>query len=241
MEQYGIEIMKTYGIWGVILSGVFYTLIKTNIIKTVYNFLSKKFVEDFMKDVDTQSLSKFIKEEDIINHDIFNYIDLWRFSRIPAMQFNTEYRSVVFKKYLCIFLTSYKSNITTLLEKGDYKTMGDSEILKTFLDLINRVIYDYEREMTICKIPKLIIDKMKVRNNETIDLIIDLIQGICTSSFYSSDNNYLKVYSILNIILSVSENTIQNSEQVCDGINGSLSGFTFNDGTIIITEPDSRH
>ena len=43
---------------------------------------------------------------------------------------------------------------------------------------------------------------MKLRNNDTITLTFDLIEGICGSQFYQSEKNFLKVYSILNILLS---------------------------------------
>jgi len=85
-------------------------------------------------------------------------------------------------------------------------------------------------------IPKIIIEKMKVKNNEMINLIIDLIEGISNSSFYDSENNLLKVYSILNIILSILENTISSSDSICNSINGQLKGLTFNDGGKIVKE-----
>jgi hypothetical protein len=75
-------------------------------------------------------------------------------------------------------------------------------------------------------IPKIIIEKMKVRNNDTISLTIDLLEGVCTSQFYASDRNLLKVYSILNILLSVLENTISSSANICNSINGQLKGLS---------------
>ena len=93
--------------------------------------------------------------------------------------------------------------------------------------LINQTVYDYEREMLEVGLPKIVVDKMKLKNNDTITLTIDLIEGICNSQFYTSDKNLLKVYSILNILLSVLENTISHSEGVCDSINGQLKGLTF--------------
>ena len=80
-------------------------------------------------------------------------------------------------------------------------------------------------------IPKIVIEKMKSKNNDTITLTIDLIEGICNSQFYTSDKNFLKLYSILNIILSVLENTISNSENVCNSINGALKGLTYDGKT----------
>ncbi len=67
---------------------------------------------------------------------------------------------------------------------------------------------------------------MKVRNNDTISLTIDLFEGICNSEFYSSEKNLLKAYSILNIMLSVLENTISSSAKVCNSINGQLKGLS---------------
>jgi hypothetical protein len=105
--------------------------------------------------------------------------------------------------------------------------MDQAEIWRELLNLINTIVYDYEREMIEVGLPKIVVDKMKLKNNDTITLTIDLIEGICNSQFYTSDKNLLKVYSILNILLSVLENTISNSEEVCDSINGQLKGLTF--------------
>jgi len=88
-------------------------------------------------------------------------------------------------------------------------------------------VYDYEKECDDVGIPKIIVEKMKVKNNDTIALTLDLIEGVCSSQFYKSEKNLLKVYSILNILLSVLENTISNSENVCNSINGQLKGLTF--------------
>ena len=115
--------------------------------------------------------------------------------------------------------------------------MDDSELWTSFLSLINDIVYDYEREMMDAGLPQVIINKVKAKNNDTISLTIDLIEGICNSQFYSSENNLLKVYSVLNIMLSILENTIQNSEHVCNSINGELKGMTYQDGGRLYTEP----
>lgn len=242
--KYGIEIFKEYGAVGILLAVALLLVItsfKGGLLKGIWSWITDKFVERFMREKTSDSHSIHITESDIVNHDIFNYIDLWRYSRIPAMQFSTEYRTAVFRKYLAIFLKSYKDNLQKFLDGGDYKTMDNAEIWKGSLRLINDIIYDYERESAEIGIPAVVIEKMKVRNNDTITLIIDLIEGICNSHFYESENNFLKVYSILNIILSVLENTIQNSENVCDSINGELAGQSFSDGGKIVTEPEKDH
>jgi hypothetical protein len=244
--KYLVEIFKQYGFWGFIsvaLVLAFISAIKSDWIKAAYTKLADKFVEKFMKEKTKDTslvLANQITESDITSHEIFNYINLWKFSMVPTLNFSTEYRTIVFRKYLSIYLECYKEDLKAFL-KTDYKSMGASEIKGSFLDLINKIIYDYERKMVDAGIPKIIIEKMKVRNNDTIHLTIDLIEGICGSNFYDSDNNYLKVYSILNIILSVLDNTIANSESTCNSINGQLAGLSFSEGGRIVTEPGKKH
>ena len=109
--------------------------------------------------------------------------------------------------------------------------MDEPQILKKFLNLINTTVYDYEREMTEAGIPNIVIERMKVKNNDNILLTIDLVEGICSSQFYDSENNLLKIYSILNILLTILESTVNSSEVVCNSINGALKGLTFNNFT----------
>ena len=244
--QYLIEIFKEHGFGGLIFMGAVLSLIsafKSDWIKAIYTKLVDKFVERFMSDKtkDTKmTLANNITEADITSHEIFNYINLWKYSMVPTMNFSTEYRTIVFRKYLSIYLGCYRDDLKEFLDT-DYESMGPSEIKGAFLDMINKIIYDYERKMVDAGIPYIIVEKMKVRNNDTIHLTIDLIEGICGSNFYDSDNNYLKVYSILNIILSVLDNTISNSESTCDSINGQLAGLSFSENGRTFTEPGKKH
>ncbi len=226
------KFLEIYGIKGLIFVAIL--AIVTSVVRSEWfgKWLSKisdKFVERFMKSK-TKNLETQVRnltDSDISNHDIFNYIDFWMYSKIPTFQFSTEYRTVVFRKYLTIYLRSYKKNISKFVTDKKYQDMDQAQIWKELLNLINTIVYDYEREMVEVGIPKIVVDKMKLKNNDTITLTIDLIEGICNSQFYTSDKNLLKVYSILNILLSVLENTISHSETVCDSINGQLKGLTF--------------
>lgn len=231
-----ISLIEKHGFFGaiiIVILLILFTMAKSKLIGELASKLSDKFVERFMKsktkDISTQT--KMITESDITNHDIFNYIDFWMYSKIPTLQFSTEYRSVVFRKYLTIYLRSYKKNINDFVNKREYQSMDDSQSWKTLLDLINRIVFTYEKEMEESGIPKIVIEKTKAKNNDTITLTIDLIEGICNSQFYTSEKNLLKVYSILNIMLSILENTISNSEHVCNSINGSLKGLSMDGKT----------
>ena len=231
-----LAIIEKFGIKGAFFSLFIFiviSVIKNKWIGDILSKLSEKFVEVFMKSKtkDINSHVKMITDSDITNHDIFNYIDFWTYSKVPTFQFSTEYRTAVFRKYLTIYLKSYKRKISEFVNEKDYQKMDEAKVWKALLDLINKIVYEYEREMEEAGIPKIVIEKMKTKNNDTIQLTIDLIEGICNSQFYDSKNNFLKMYSILNILLSVLENTISHSEGVCNSINGALKGLSFDGKT----------
>lgn len=237
-----LEIFQKYGasttIGTIIMFGLYYIVFKSTWFSSFMTKVSDKILDNFMKKKTNEVTQvKSITESDIINHDIFNLIDFWMYSKIPTFQFSTEYRTVVFRKYLTIFLKKHKENIQTYVTNRSFEKLDESQLWTSFLSLINDIIYDYEKEMEYSGIPKVIIEKMKAKNNDTISLTIDLIEGICTSQFYASDKNLLKVYSILNIMLSILENTISSSDHICNSINGSLSGLTYTENNITYREP----
>ena len=183
-----------------------------------------------VKDVEITQF-KSIKDSDVNSHDIFNYIDFWTYSKVPTFRFSTDYRTIVFRKYLTIFLKQHKLNLQSWIEDKKFETMDDAQLWTSSLALINKIIYDYETEMIKSGIPPIIIEKMKVRNNESISLTIDLLESICSSQHYSSERNLLKMYSILNVLLSILESTISSSLYICNTINGQLKGLTMDGHT----------
>jgi len=228
------DLLSKYGFKGTLFTVFVFliiTMLKSSWFSGVLSKLSDSFVEKFMRSKvkDVNSHVKSITDSDITNHDIFNYIDFWTYSKVPTIQFSTEYRTAVFRKYLTIYLKSYKRKISEFVNSKEYQEMDDAKVWRALLNLINSIVFDYEKEMIDSGIPKIVVDKMKAKNNDTITLTIDLIEGICNSQFYDSEKNFLKVYSILNILLSVLENTISNCENVCNSINGALRGMRFED------------
>ena len=114
--KYLIDIFKDYGVIGVILVAiglVIVGVIKSSFTKKLYSKLQEFFLFVFLKSKtkEVTSVEISITDSDVSNHDIFNYIDLWTYSKVPTIQFSTEYRTVVFRKYFTTFLTLYKENI----------------------------------------------------------------------------------------------------------------------------------
>lgn len=230
------SIIEEYGILGILFIVLLITLvslIEKKWINDIISSISENFVIFFMK-FQTSNINKErknITDSDVLNHDIFGYIDYWMFSRIPILKFKTEYRTAILRKYLTIYLHSYKEKIYEFISDGKYKDMKQACLKKSLLTLINDIIFDYENEAMKSGLPMILINKMKTKNQEKISLTIDLIEGICDSRFYSSPNNLLKIYSVLNIILSILEHIISNAEMVCNSINGDLKGLTYNGKT----------
>lgn len=229
--------IHNYGLVGSIIVLVLLLIIaivKTKWFNKLANHATDRHIKKSMKDMDKKNISTYINminDSDISNHDIFNRIDFLLYSKIPAIKYSTEYRTAIFRKYLSIYLKSHKTKIYEFVTNRDYQFMDNARLLKNLLNLINLIVYDYEREMKDANIPDIIIEKMKAKNNCNLSLTIDLVEVICNSNFYDSNKNFLKIYSILNIITSLLENTIINSEEVCNSINGQLKGFTY-DGKV---------
>lgn len=195
------------------------------------NFLNKN------SDKSDKLVGASIKNEDIIHHEIFSYIDYWVYSNIPSMTFTTEFRTVVFKKYLTLYLTSFKDELKRFIETDDYKMMTQPQLKQRLLRLLTDITSKYETNMRLAKLPEVVLDKMRYRNNNSLILTMTLVTSICDSHAYDSENNALKVYTFLNIVNSVLESTINSSEEVCDSINGELRGMSFEG----VSEPSKRN
>ena len=146
------SIMEKYGFKGsifIIFIFILISMIKSSWFTTFLGKLSDSFVEKFMRNKvkDVNSHVKSIADSDITNHDIFNYIDFWTYSKVPTIQFSTEYRTAVFRKYLTIYLKSYKRKISDFVNSKEYQDMDDAKVWRALLDLINQIVFDYEKDM----------------------------------------------------------------------------------------------
>lgn len=215
---------------------VVYFFTKNGILTKVFSTVFEKYVDYFIKKKSKTDIAA-VSLNEVLNHDIFSYIDFWKYSKVPTLKFSTEFRTVVFRKYLGIYLKAHKDKIQQYINSKSYINMSDSELWRSLLTLMNDIVYSYETELVNAGIPKVVVEKMKVRNNDIITLTINLIENVCNSQFYKTENNLLKIYSVLNIILSILENTIQNSEPVCNSINGELRGQRINEGGKEYIEP----
>lgn len=227
------KLIETYGLSGaviVIMIVLLISLFKSKaFLDLTVKFFTKLIDNNFRKGNKKNKPSPKVievRESDIVNHEIFNHIDFWLYSHLPTIEFSSNFRTIVFRKYLHVYYKAYKDILHVFVNSGNYKEMDSPELRQAFMKLITDTIFKYESEMAIMGIPPVIIQKMKIKNKDTLNLTLDLINSICDSSFYNSENNLLKVFSLLNIILSILENVISNSQEVCDSINGEMKGLS---------------
>ena len=130
--------LKLYGFNGTFLMVALFIL--WQVLKT--NWINDKF-KKFIDKIFVSKKSMGLSSSNIENHNMFNYIDFWIYSRVPTLKFTTDYRTVVFRKYLVILLMKYRDNMKQYIASRVYEKMDEDELWKSILNLINSIIYDY--------------------------------------------------------------------------------------------------
>jgi hypothetical protein len=222
-----IKLINENGVLTVTVAVVLFIILK----KVKLDFVSDLFKKITNKTTKKQAQNQVSKkvslsESDIINHEIFNYVDYWVYSVMPTLILKSDFRTYVFRDYLQEQFRAYKKVLTDFAIDGSYKDMDWSELRKTMLRCISDIVFEYESKMRAEGIPEIIIIKMKAKNNDTISLMNDLINTI-NEERYSSPNNLLPVYTFLNFMNAILENMMQHCENVSNELNGELSGLTY--------------
>lgn len=226
-----LNLLSNYGTTGSVLVALAYII--RYVVKTDwFGKIIDKLIDNLFKKKDKKSNSEqtdsiVIDESKVANHEIFIWIDIWINTKIPSMVFSNDFRTAVFRKYLTVYLMKYKENLKEFINNKKYQTMDETELLNSLFGLINKTIYDYESELVRLGVPTIVIERMKIKNNESILLTIDLLEGICSSDFYKSEKNVFKILSILNTLFSILTSVVNNSLPTCNGINGAMQGMTF--------------
>ena len=141
----GLSNLSLGGIIASVLAMVIWVLERTfglpSVVSKMFYSILDRFIGDKIKNLKEINI---IKETDVINHDIFNYIDYWIYSKVPTLQFSTEYRTVVFRKYLKILLQKHKSNLQDWIQSKNFEEMDNSKLWTSVLSVMNNIIHDYE-------------------------------------------------------------------------------------------------
>lgn len=239
------DLIDKYGIRSaifIVISFALYTIFKNKyvveLVKKLFDKLISKSIKSESVETSTSGDSKILfKDSDIINHEIFSYIDFWLYSSLPTLKFKTEYRTAIFNRYLTIYFKQYRESLFVFVNDGKYKDLDNATLKSTLHSLFNNIVFEYENKMRIAQIPEVVISKMKSKNNETNNLLLELTNSVCDNHFYDTEKNMLKIFTILNILNATLEYIINIAEEVCNNINGELSGKEY-DG---FKEPTKEH
>lgn len=202
--------------------------------KAMDNLTNKLIGDLFKKKKDN---NKKLSESDVLSHEMFTLIDNLVSTKLPTICFRTEYRTVIFRKYIKIYLKAYKIHLKNFVKSREFLQMSQPELWSSVIDLYRQIYIYYEKEMLNSGVPMIVITQMRQENIENHALMIDLFDCICNCDFYDSDGNLLKVYSILNITLTILENSLLKSVNTLDSIGDELKGFSIQVNGRIITEP----
>ena len=83
------ELIELYGFRGLFFGIIILfvtSIIKSKVVSEFFSKLGDKFIDWFLKKQSDDS-DESVHESDILNHDIFNYIDFWMYSKVPTFQF----------------------------------------------------------------------------------------------------------------------------------------------------------
>ena len=132
---------KTLGIVFTLIITFVAALLKSKAFKDfISGVINNSFLKLFKKNKKKESTDEtsIVKETDIINHDLFNYLDFWLYNQIPSIQLRTQYRNTVFRKYLHIYFKTYKDVILDFVRQTQYQKYGQSSIEANFVEINNR-------------------------------------------------------------------------------------------------------
>lgn len=196
---------------------------------SVLEFLKLPFITNFLNWI-MNSLSKkktnSITESNIFLHPIFSRLKSWRNDNVMRLKFSTEYRTIIFQKYLSLFLECHENEIKTFIEKKEFQKMDGAQLLSVVSDLITEINSQHEVKMVDFGIPYVVIERMRKYNTSKTSLVHDHFRSIFENNFYESENNFLRIYTALNLITLLIQIALVNSEIVFNSIGEELSGRT---------------
>lgn len=112
------------------------------------------------------------------------------------------------------------------LKDVDFKKFNNEELYFFFIENIFKTKEISSQEVLGMGIPKEVIDRIKVIEDDEVKIFNNLVANICASnSDYISNNE--KVAVIIDFLCALSGVSIVNAENAVDSLNGQLDGLTY--------------
>lgn len=112
------------------------------------------------------------------------------------------------------------------LKDVDFSKFNNEELFFFFTENIFKIKEISSQEVLGLGIPKEVIERMKVIENDEVKIFNNLVANICASnSDYISNNE--KVAVIIDFLCALSGVSIVNAENAVDSLNGQLDGLAY--------------
>jgi hypothetical protein len=159
------------------------------------------------------------KKGNIKEHPFFSDIQYMIDVSIAKICIPTDLlRTKMIRKFLRIKLIAVQKNFHTLTElAGTNKSLS----VHDYINCITNIVREYESESIKANIPEIFIRRFSEWHTPKIIIIKDLIEYICRSNIYDSEQE--KLSAILDVIVMVLHLTMMDAEAVVGKMNGELS------------------
>lgn len=183
-------------------------------------------VEDDSDDDYAESHAEYERVfKDIIRHPFFPAMRYAVKYRIPHLDIPEPCRKLIFRDLLKFKFTTFLENLQAFIQKGDLNSMSVEHFHEAVLTVVSTSIMEYEQKMRESAIPEVVIDRFGRWHQNTIDLIMELIENASNSRFYR-DNN-ARMVAILDWLQAAFQITLLDAEKTLGSLNGELDGITY--------------
>lgn len=159
------------------------------------------------------------KIANINNHPLFDYLNYNINIKIPNINIEDYNRDIIFKKFLLIKFKVFSKNFKEAL-KVNFKNLDDSELRNILITNLFNSIKEYENQCNVIGIPCMVVTKFSKWHSPHIEMVMNAVNYITTSSFYHSQEEKLAI--IFQYYITGFNQTIIDAEKTLHELNGEL-------------------
>lgn len=162
---------------------------------------------------------------DLTRHPFFASMQHSVKYRIPHLDIAEPCRKLICRDLLKIKFTVFLRNIQDFLQHGDLNSMSVEHFHESAVMVVSTSVVEYEQQMREAGIPEVVIDRFGHWHQNTLELIMGLIENASNSRFYR-DNN-ARMVAILDWLQAAFQITLLDAEKTLTSLNGELDGIVY--------------
>lgn len=163
--------------------------------------------------------------KDLIRHPFFPAMRYAVKYRIPHLDIVEPCRKLIFRDLLRIKFTVFLDNVYAFTSRQDLNEISVEHFHEAVLTAVSVSIAEYEQKMREAGIPDIVIDRFGRWHQNTVDLIMELIENASNSRFYRDNNS--RMIAILDWLQAAFQITLLDAEKTLGSLNGELDGIIY--------------